>query len=464
MRPKNANLILSAAFFICFIFFIKSATAQQGSIYFSVGDNKAWYSPSTIQISQNQLGNSYDLLHVKADNKTHTAVSALQLNYRLGYYCNYEQTLGLEFNFDPVHYGITDGEEVTLKGMVNGIPKVHKIVVFSAKNGYFYQFDGANLMLLNIVRRIGLYHTNNRKLSFDVVLKGGVGPVMPHVQNSLPIDAADDPVLEWGGWNVGYETALRASIYRYGYVELAGKYDYASLSSIKVYDGIASQHLNTYEAILSIGLTLPTTHYNPLFYRQNIITVIPLFVDKQERDEQEASQDSLLNVNTRPLTDIPEFPEIVEKNLKKIFDDSMANAVKRFNDSVAAQFAANMYNDSIAAAKHKDDSLIPGNKNIDNDSLINKGGTENLDSLENMMLRQAYAPASVPKTEQISLTTKEKKKLEKKERRERKKREKQQKKGGKKKGQEEKNATKQAADNPVKKVTENTGAADSTGK
>jgi len=456
MLRKNAILILSVAFFICLIFSIKSARAQQGSVYFSAGYNKAWYSPSTIQITQNQLGNSYDLLNVKGDNKTHTPISALQLNYRLGYYCNYEQTLGLEFNFDPVDYEVKDGDQVTLKGMVNSIPRVNKTVVFSAKNGYYYQYAGANLMLLNVVNRIGIYHTNNKMLSVDAILKGGVGPVMPHVKNSLPVDAADDPVLEWGGWNAGVETALRATIYRYGYIEVAGKYDYSSFSSINVYDGTASQHLNIYEAIVSVGLTVPTTRYNPLFYKQHIITIIPLFVDKQDADEKEATQDSLLNTDTQPLTDIPEFAEIAERDQKKKYRDSMAIVIREYYDSLASHAK----NDSIAHQLKGDDLINSGQAN-NGDSLANKAAPVNVDSLENKLMQQANNPMPAPTTEQKPLTDKEKKELEKKEQKDKKKLEKQQRKDKKKKDKEEKKKAKQSAANAAKKDTPST--TDSTG-
>src|ERR1700760_272164 len=117
MLPNSFPLILSAALLLV-LSAIHPASGQNGSVYFSAGYNKAWHGPSTIQVSQQQLGNGYSFIHAKGDNKTHTAISAFQLNYRLGYYCNFEQTLGIEFNYDPVNYHVTDGQQVTLKGTV----------------------------------------------------------------------------------------------------------------------------------------------------------------------------------------------------------------------------------------------------------------------------------------------------------------------------------------------------------
>ena len=449
MLPKNTFLILSAAFLICFVLPLTPVYAQQGSVYFSAGYNTAWYSPSTIHVSQSQLGNSYDLVHVKGDNKTHTPISVYQLNYRLGYYCNYEQTLGIEFNYDPANYHVTEGQNVTLTGMVNSIPKVNKTIVFSAKKGYSYNYDGANLMLLNIVRRIGIYHSNNQKLRFDAIIKGGIGPVMPHVKNSLPVDAIDNPQLEWGGWNAGLETALRVSIYRYGYIELAGKYDYANYSGLNIYDGIASQQLSTYEAIASVGITIPTTRYNPLFYKQRIITIIPIFVDKEDSTERKDAQDSALTTDILPLTDIPEFPEIVERDQKHKYRDSMALVIRNYYDSVTKEERTK---DSIMSRQMTDSLNTPAKAPVI-DTSGNKGGTINVDSLENKLMQGSNAPA--PPVVQPVLSKKELKRLEKQQKKEKKKLEKQQEEEKKKKETEEK-ASKDATDNTPKK--ENTDA------
>ena len=136
MGSKRAFLFLSAIFFVlCFSFTNKTAAQRSGSLYFSLGYGMEWYSPTTIHIEQSDLNNSYGMLKVHGDDKTNTPLSILQLNYRIGYYCNYYQTWGIELNFDPADYRIKDGESIQIKGTVNNVLNVNEKLTFSAKNG-----------------------------------------------------------------------------------------------------------------------------------------------------------------------------------------------------------------------------------------------------------------------------------------------------------------------------------------
>jgi hypothetical protein len=61
-----------------------------------------------------------------------------------------------------------------------------------------------------------------------------------------------------GGWNTGLEGALRATFFKYVYLEYANKIDYARYSGLKAYEGKVRQAFGTYEMILSLGFTMPT--------------------------------------------------------------------------------------------------------------------------------------------------------------------------------------------------------------
>ena len=127
------------------------------------------------------------------------------------------------------------------------------------KNGFYYFLNnGANFFLINIVKRIGIYHTHDNSLHLDLLGKAGIGPVVPHVQNSF-FGQANDPHFQFGGWNTGLEGAVRATFFRYLYLEFSNKMDYARYSGLNVYEGKAHQAFGTYEMILSIGLVIPTT-------------------------------------------------------------------------------------------------------------------------------------------------------------------------------------------------------------
>ena len=247
---------------------------KAGSIYFSWGYNEEAYTKSTVHIKQDALGNDFDMIHVTGhdhqgwnDGVTNKPLTIPQYNYRLGYYFNEKQDLAIELNFDHTKYIIVDGQNIHIKGKVAHV-QVDSNIVFSAQNGdYYYLNNGANFFLFNIVIRVGLYHTRSNYLRIDLTGKAGIGPVIPHVQNSI-FGYVNDQHFQFGGWNTGVELALRATIMRYGFIEFSQKLDYARYSNLALYDGTAKQNFGTYETILSIGAIIPTTHHNPAFMRE----------------------------------------------------------------------------------------------------------------------------------------------------------------------------------------------------
>ena len=126
--------------------------------------------------------------------------------------------------------------------------------------------NGANFLLFNIVKRVGLYNTKDNNLRVDLTGKFGIGPVIPHVENSF-FGKPNEPLFQIGGWNTGIETALRVTVCRYAFLEFSQKVDYARYSNLKIYQGEARQSFGTYELILSAGVIVPSSKSNPMFAR-----------------------------------------------------------------------------------------------------------------------------------------------------------------------------------------------------
>jgi len=258
----------------------KKAKHRTRSIYGSWGYNEEWFTNSTIHIKQPGLGNDYEMVHVRAEDHEgwnkglfNEALTIPQYNYRLGCYFNENQDLAIELNFDHTKYVVNNGEGVHITGKINNAP-VNEQVVFSQQNGFYYYLNnGANFFLFNIVKRLGLYNTIDNKLRIDLTGKAGIGPVIPHVQNSL-FGEANHQQFQFGGWNTGLETAVRVTFMRYAYLEFSQKVDYARYSHLLVYDGRANQNFGTYELILSIGAIIPTTPHNPMFHMQRATDII----------------------------------------------------------------------------------------------------------------------------------------------------------------------------------------------
>jgi hypothetical protein len=239
----------------------QSKSNRKGEFYFSWGYNKEWYTRSNVHVEQPELGNDYTFKNVRAHDNPgwnkglfSKALTIPQYNYRLGYF--FKDDLAIEINFDHTKY-IIDQQEVRYKGRMDNKP-VDETVEWHQENGFHYFLNnGANFLLFNIVKRWGLYEHPTDKIRIDMLGKAGVGPVIPHVDNSL-FGQQNNPDFQIGGWNVGVEQAIKATFYKYAYVEFAHKIDYARYAHLNVYKGRARQAFGTYELILSLGVNIPT--------------------------------------------------------------------------------------------------------------------------------------------------------------------------------------------------------------
>lgn len=230
--------------------------------YFSWGYNKEWYTPSTVKISQPSLGNKYNFVNIKGhdrpgwdENLFKKPISVPQYNYRIGLFINKKKGIAFEINFDHTKYIFAD-QEVKIKGTLNNRP-IDSTVNFSAANGFHYYLNnGANFLLFNIVKRWQWYGSKNGNIKIDFLGKAGIGPVIPHVENSF-FGQSNQPGFQLGGWNIGVETAIRTTFFKYVFLEYSNKLDYARYSNLKVYQGTAKHAFGTYEMIASLGATFP---------------------------------------------------------------------------------------------------------------------------------------------------------------------------------------------------------------
>lgn len=249
-----------------FFIFPKTTAAQtkkkrKAEIYFSWGYNTEWYTRSTVKINQPDLNNNYRFKNIKGHDHRgwdeglfSKALTIPQYNYRLGYFLNDKNNLGFEINFDHTKFIFEDGQQAKIKGTLNG-RTVDSTVLFNEANGFYYYLNnGANFLLFNIVKRWNWYTDKSKHIKIDALGKAGIGPVIPHVQNSF-FGEKNNPDFQFGGWNTGMEGAIRSTFFKYAYLELAGKLDYARYSGLKIYKGKAKHAFGTAEIILSLGFT-----------------------------------------------------------------------------------------------------------------------------------------------------------------------------------------------------------------
>ncbi len=263
---KTINSVLKFGFLILAInctYAQTSTNEREGEFYFSWGYNTEWFSQSDVHVSQPTLGNDYTLNNVNAHDHRgwdeglfSKALTIPQYNYRIGYFFNKKRGLGVEINFDHTKYIIADQQDIQITGTQNNVP-VNTTINFADSNGFrYYLNNGANFLLFNFVKRWHWLGESSKNFKLDLIAKAGVGPVIPHVENRF-YGQANNQGFQFGGWNTGVEGVIRATLYKYIYVEYCNKYDYAQYSNLKVYQGTAKQNFHTYEMILNLGVTFP---------------------------------------------------------------------------------------------------------------------------------------------------------------------------------------------------------------
>ncbi len=254
-----------------FVLLVCNCTAQnnrvprKGEFYLSWGYNKDWYTNSNVKINQPGLGNNYQFVKVKGHDHPgwdeglfREALTIPQYNYRIGYLLNNKRNLGIEINFDHTKFIISDGQSANIRGVYKS-RNIDSIVKFSKDNGFYYYLNnGANFLLFNITKRKLWYKTKNIKV--DLFGKAGIGPVIPHVENSF-FGNENVSGFQLGGWNTGLEGALRSTFFNHIYLEFAAKLDYARYANLNIYNGRAKQVLRTAELILNLGYTFKEGGY-----------------------------------------------------------------------------------------------------------------------------------------------------------------------------------------------------------
>jgi hypothetical protein len=233
---------------------------KHGSFYFSWGYNTEWYTHSSIHISQPSLNSDFTFINAVAhdhkgwdNNLFHKDLSIPQYNYRIGYFFNKKQDWGFEINFDHTKYVVSTDEAVHLKGKVMG-REVDSMMVPSEGRFLWQLNNGANFLQFNLVKKLKIIDAFSSKFQFDVLLKAGVGPVIPHVENTI-FGHNNIPHFQFGGWNADADASVKLTFFKYFFLEYQSKVVYGRYFGLRVYDGLADQHFGCFEVALVAGGT-----------------------------------------------------------------------------------------------------------------------------------------------------------------------------------------------------------------
>jgi hypothetical protein len=247
------------------------AKKLKGNFYFSWGYNKDWFSKSDIHFenkstefdSENHV-KSYDftLYDVEARDRTgfrdilRTDITIPQYVYRLGYYFNDKRDLGIEINFDHVKYVMRDWQTVHLKGTIHG--RYYDLDTMISPDNFlaFEHTDGANFLLLNLVKRQKFLSSKNNRHHISGVVKAGAGIGIPKTRVQLFGETLDNR-FHIAGYVAGIESGLRYDS-RWFFAEYTGKGSFANFTNVLVCGaGKANHYFWTFEHIFTVGLQFP---------------------------------------------------------------------------------------------------------------------------------------------------------------------------------------------------------------
>ena len=246
---------------------------NRGKLYVSWGYNREAYTRSTIHFRNNgssalkdQYG-QYDFKIYKAKAEDRSDFHALgdiknftipQFSCRVGYYFNNEKDEGFELNYDHAKYVVSEGQTVRMKGSAFGVA-FDKDTVLDSHFIHFEHTDGANFMMFNYLKRWKFWNAKNEKSNFGLVIKPGIGFVLPRTDVTLFGNRLNN---DWhiAGVVAGVETGARVEFFNYFCAELTGKIGYANYISCLVQgkgNGKASHQFGFAEGIFTLGFCYP---------------------------------------------------------------------------------------------------------------------------------------------------------------------------------------------------------------
>lgn len=246
----------------------------EGEWYFSWGYNKETWAPSDIHVSQPSLGNDFTIHNVKGHDEPgwdtgifNKDLFAPQTNIRIGRFVDEGRTLAVELSLDHSKYTSTIGQTATVTGTINNVP-VNTTMQLDDNTFRYNLHNGANHLMLNVVKRMPLIGETNESLSLAAIAKVGMGLMVPHSDNTVLGNknnvgekkfsnyfGTSNGWWQFDGWTAGIEAGVRLVLVKPVYLELTDKVAYARLYDIPVYQGTANQSLWMNEVILSLGFT-----------------------------------------------------------------------------------------------------------------------------------------------------------------------------------------------------------------
>ncbi|GAB3951919.1 membrane protein [Spirosoma harenae] len=237
---------------------------RRGSLYFTWGYNREWYTRSTIHF-RNTTTDNYDFTFFKAqahDRPDLTDFYKLdnltvpQYDMNLGYFFNDKHDLGIELSWDHLKYIVTDNQVIHVQGQIRG-HQINKDTLVTPDFVHLQHTNGNNYLMLNLVKRKKLWQTKYLQLS--AIGKVGGGILFSYTISTILGDVQEGP-FHYHGVVAGMSGGLKLDFFKYFFLQtdLQGAWaDYTNTRLGTDQQGLATHHFYSLQYKYQFGFNFP---------------------------------------------------------------------------------------------------------------------------------------------------------------------------------------------------------------
>jgi hypothetical protein len=245
----------------------------KGTFYAGWGYHRDWFSKSDLHFINTtnepnaitRTNDYYDFTIYGAKAKDRPGfkhivnkdLSIPQYAYRIGYFFNKKQGWGIEINFDHVKYVMDDYQTLHVKGTMHNTYIDQDTLVDPNTFLHFEHTNGANFLMLNVVKRQQLLASKDGKHQLHAIARVGFGTVIPKTDVYLFGQEVDNR-FHIAGYVTGMEAGFRYEALKNIYLEYTAKGTFANYTNVLVIgSGKANHHFWAFENILVLGFQFP---------------------------------------------------------------------------------------------------------------------------------------------------------------------------------------------------------------
>lgn len=195
----------------------------RGSIYFSWGYNRDWYTGSTIHFV-NTTTDNYDFTfynakaHDKPDMDSYWQPNRWtipQYDMNIGWLFHDKHDLDIELSWNHLKYVVTDDQVMHVKGNIRG-QYIDKDTLVTPDFVHLQYTNGNNHLMVNLVKRLKILSGKNFQLS--AIGKVGGGILMSYTISTM-LGSYDGGHFYNHGWVVGSSVGIRFDFLKYLFIQ-----------------------------------------------------------------------------------------------------------------------------------------------------------------------------------------------------------------------------------------------------